>query len=43
MNTILLDFFSPGAHFGPRSLPIIWCTPWKITFLSLPFIHSTPL
>ena len=43
MKTILLPFSSPGAHFGPRSLPINWCTPWKMTFLSLHFINSTPL
>ena len=43
MKTILLPFFSPGAHFGPRSLPISWCTPWKMTLRSEPFMFSTPL
>ena len=43
MKTILLPFFSPGAHFGPRSLPISWCTPWNTTLRSLPFMYSTPL
>ena len=43
MNTILLTRSSPSAHSGPRSLPINWCTPWKITLRSVPFILSTPL
>ena len=43
MNTILLVFFSPGAHLAPRSLPISWCTPWKMTRRSVPFMFSTPL
>ena len=43
MKTSLLIFSSPGAHFGPRSLPMSWCTPWKMTLRSLPFMNSTPL
>ncbi len=43
MNTILLPRASPSAHCGPRSLPINWCTPWKMTFRSVPFIYRTPL
>ena len=43
MKTILLCFFSPGIHFGPRSLPMSWWTPWKMTLRSAPFIWSTPL
>lgn len=43
MNTILLVRVSPGAHCGPRSLPMSWCTPWKITLRSVPFMFSTPL
>ena len=43
MKTILLDFFSPGAHFWPMSLPINWCTPWKITLRATPYTWSTPL
>jgi hypothetical protein len=43
MKTILLMRASPSAHSGPRSLPINWCTPWKITLRSVPFIWSTPL
>jgi hypothetical protein len=43
MKTILVFFFSPGAHFGPTSLPINWCTPWKMTLRSVPFMNSTPL
>ncbi|PUA98899.1 hypothetical protein C8C99_3776 [Acidovorax sp. 107] len=43
MNTILLVRGSPSAHWGPRSLPMSWCTPWKITLRSVPFIFSTPL
>jgi hypothetical protein len=43
MKTILLNLGSPSAHWGPRSLPISWCTPWKITLRSVPFILSTPL
>jgi len=31
MKTIFVFFFSPGAHLGPMSLPISWCTPWKMT------------
>lgn len=38
MNTILLMRVSSGAHAGPRSEPMSWCTPWKITFFSVPFI-----
>lgn len=38
MKTILLRRSSPSAHCGPRSLPISWCTPWKITLRSVPFI-----
>ncbi len=38
MKTILLRRSSPSAHCGPRSLPINWCTPWKITLRSVPFI-----
>ncbi len=38
MNTSLLFFFSPGAQTGPRSLPISWCTPWKTTLRSVPFM-----
>ncbi len=43
MNTILLTRFSPSAQAGPRSLPMSWCTPWKITLRSVPFMCSTPL
>lgn len=43
MKTILLVRGSPSAHWGPRSLPISWCTPWKITLRSVPFMCSTPL
>jgi hypothetical protein len=43
MKTILLCAGSPSAHCGPRSLPISWCTPWKITLRSVPFMFSTPL
>ncbi|MDR6155036.1 hypothetical protein QF021_003125 [Acidovorax delafieldii] len=43
MKTILLVRGSPSAHWGPRSLPMSWCTPWKITLRSVPFIFSTPL
>lgn len=28
---------------GPRSLPMSWCTPWKITLRSVPCMCSTPL
>ena len=43
INTILLFFFSPSAQTGPRSLPMSWCTPWKITLRSVPSMFSTPL
>ena len=43
INTILLPRSSFSAHFAPRSLPIIWCTPWKTTLRSAPSISSTPL
>ncbi len=43
IKTILLVRASPSAHCGPRSLPMSWCTPWKITLRSVPFILSTPL
>jgi hypothetical protein len=43
MNTILLTRSSPAAHRGPRSLPMSWCTPWKMTFRSVPSMFSTPL
>jgi hypothetical protein len=43
INTILLFFFSPSAQAGPRSLPMSWCTPWKITLRSVPSMFSTPL
>ena len=43
MKTILLRRSSPSAHCGPRSLPMSWCTPWKITLRSVPFMYSTPL
>lgn len=43
MKTILLWRVSPSAHCGPRSLPISWCTPWKITLRSVPFMFRTPL
>ncbi|EJE50874.1 hypothetical protein PMI14_04504 [Acidovorax sp. CF316] len=43
MKTILLSRSSPSAHCGPRSLPMSWCTPWKITLRSVPFMYSTPL
>ncbi len=43
IKTILLTRDSPSAHCGPRSLPMSWCTPWKITLRSVPFILSTPL
>ena len=43
MNTILLTRFSPSPQAGPRSLPMSWCTPWKITLRSVPFMCSTPL
>ena len=33
---------SPSAHCGPRSLPMSWCTPWKITLRSVPFMLRTP-
>ena len=43
MNTILLRRSSSSPHLGPRSLPMSWCTPWKITLRSVPFMFSTPL
>ena len=43
MKTILLVRCSPSAHCGPRSLPMSWCTPWKITLRSVPFMFNTPL
>ncbi|MEY3627519.1 MAG: hypothetical protein RL163_2018 [Pseudomonadota bacterium] len=43
MNTILLIRASSGPHAGPKSLPMSWCTPWKITLRSVPFMLSTPL
>ena len=43
MKTILLVLFSPLAQAGPKSLPMSWCTPWKITLRSVPSIFSTPL
>jgi len=43
MKTILLWRFSPSAHCGPRSLPMSWCTPWKMTLRSVPCMFSTPL
>lgn len=43
MNTILLTRASPSAHWGPKSLPMSWCTPWKITLRSVPFMFKTPL
>lgn len=43
MKTILLVRGSPSAHWGPRSLPMSWCTPWKITLRSVPFMFRTPL
>ena len=43
MKTILLFFFSPSAQAGPRSLPMSWCTPWKITLRSVPSMFRTPL
>lgn len=43
MKTILLWRFSSAAHWGPRSLPMSWCTPWKITLRSVPCMFSTPL
>jgi hypothetical protein len=38
MKTILLRRSSPSAHCGPKSLPMSWCTPWKITLRSVPFM-----
>ena len=43
IKTILLVRGSPSAHWGPRSLPMSWCTPWNMTLRSVPFIFSTPL
>lgn len=43
MNTILLKRSSSAFQAGPGSLPMIWCTPWKITLRSVPFMFSTPL
>ncbi|PJI99102.1 hypothetical protein CLU85_3942 [Acidovorax sp. 69] len=43
IKTILLVRASPSAHWGPRSLPMSWCTPWKMTLRSVPFMFSTPL
>lgn len=43
MNTILLSRVSPAAQGGPRSLPMSWCTPWKMTLRSVPCMSSTPL
>ena len=43
INTILLVLVSPAAQAGPKSLPISWCTPWKITLRSVPSMFSTPL
>ena len=43
MNTILLTRGSSSAQAGPRSLPINWCTPWKMTLRSVPCMCSTPL
>ena len=43
MNTILLSLVSFSAQAGPKSLPINWCTPWKMTLRSVPFIFKTPL
>lgn len=43
MKTILLWRFSSSAHCGPRSLPMSWCTPWKMTLRSVPCMFSTPL
>ena len=37
MNTILLHALLALLPIaGPRSLPISWCTPWKITLRSVP-------
>ena len=43
IKTILLWRCSSASHSGPRSLPISWCTPWKITLRFVPFIAKTPL
>ena len=43
INTILFSRFSPACHCGPRSLPINWWTPWKITLRSVPCMWRTPL
>ena len=43
IKTILLARVSFSAHLAPRSLPIIWCTPWKTTLRSAPSISRTPL
>ena len=43
MNTILLIRFSFFSQGCPKSLPINWCTPWKITLRSVPFMCNTPL
>lgn len=43
MNTMRLLRASSALHSGPRSLPMSWCTPWKITLRSVPFMFSTPL
>ena len=40
---VATTFASPSAHAGPRSLPMSWCTPWKITLRSVPCMLSTPL
>jgi hypothetical protein len=37
---VFLLALGPG---GPRSLPMSWCTPWKITLRSVPSMFSTPL
>jgi len=43
MKTILLLRTSSAAQAGPKSLPINWCTPWKMTLRSVPFMNNTPL
>lgn len=43
INTILLMRGSSAPQAGPRSEPMSWCTPWKMTFFSVPFMNSTPL
>lgn len=43
MKTSLLPRASPSCHGAPMSVPMIWCTPWKMTLRSAPSINNTPL